>query len=451
MILFILSFSLLFLSFSLLFYFFSPFLSLQTGTEENPYPISYIYFSDVPKKKLSDIHDLLFDVLKAVGKEGEEYNPKAREKGEKGKGEEEKEDEEEKKKEEEKGIFGIDMERMILVLDHEIRNFLSTIEEDPHETFASTAISDFLYGHLFERKEKSDEEEKKEGEEKGSSSRLKKLFSTNEVLKELKEEKEEYWINLVRKYFLPPSPVVCLIAEPSKEEADMLVKEEKERVEKQKEEIGEEKLKELGEKLKEAMEKNEVPVPVEVLESIPIPSPSSISLFPVVRISRDGIHRKIVKMKDEEEEKQEKKEDAEKWMLDLQHSLSSLPFFLQFDQIRSNFIEIRLLFDTSSFSPSLRPLLELYLDIIFDLPIYRKGESGEVTLIPHSQVVKELKALTVSSSNSGPLFSSLLLFSFYSSFLFSFSLFLFFLLLKILFFQLVLEDRPSFLLVLMDS
>ena len=343
--------------------------SISVSSWDHSEPIASFWFGDVVRNRLHDVKKRFFEVMEAVAK----VTPLPEREGE------------EKKKD---PIWGIDMKRMGLVIKRVIRSALSGLEEGPHDSFSGSAILDFLYGGLLKKEKKG---------------RLECMLDDIALMKKMLEKGEDYWVRLVKQYILPPAPTMFLVAEPSKEEGERLVNEEKKRVKEQQQKIGKEGLKDLKKKLKGEIAKNEVPIPDGILEEIPIPSPSSISLFPVTTVTKNFLKVKPRNAIVAELEKKEP-EPAPEWAVSLQKEMKDLPLFLQFDHIKSNFIEIRMVYDTSSLSPEHRKLLELYLDVLCELSIKRviKGENGEEVekVIPYEEVVLYLEELTVSIENS---------------------------------------------------
>jgi len=76
-------------------------------------------------------------------------------------------------------------------------------------------------------------------------------------------------------------PCVSIIGIPSSDFGNKLSEEQKKRIEKQVEDLGETGLEELSKKLELAKEKNEQPIPNEILESFKVPDVKSISFIPV--------------------------------------------------------------------------------------------------------------------------------------------------------------------------
>lgn len=139
---------------------------------------------------------------------------------------------------------------------------MDSAETDAHETAAAVAISDFLYGSP-------------DGKD------LKESVKDHEFLKTLSTYTVEDWINVLEKWYINP-PHITLFGKPSAEFAEQQTEDEENRIEKQREDLGEEKLDQLEKKLKDAMEKNDMPIPTELLEGFEIPSVSTIKFMNVI-------------------------------------------------------------------------------------------------------------------------------------------------------------------------
>eukprot|EP01080_Neovahlkampfia_damariscottae_P006879 gene6879-11041_t len=253
---------------------------------------------------------------------------------------------------------GIDMKRMKSILNRERVKFLSNFEEDPHNTYAMHFINNFLYCN--------------------KSSELQESMEEDVRISKLLEQNENFWLNILKKYIID-LPCVCIVGTPSSEYGEKLSENEKQRIEKQAEDLGDDGLDELSKKLEAAKEKNEQPIPNEILESFKVPDVKSISFIPVstYRSNEKPIDEKTVKL---QQILGDEKQD--------------IPYFVQFDHINTSFVEFKVFMDTSDLSEQLRLYLELYLECLFECPIEKK----EVKLT-HEEVVQLLNDETVSFSN----------------------------------------------------
>lgn len=81
---------------------------------------------------------------------------------------------------------------------------------------------------------------------------------------------------------------VTIRAVPSVEEQKRMAKEESDRVEKQREELKESGLAKKAEDLNDAVAKNDIPPPDEMLTKVPIPNVRNINSLPSTILERDG-------------------------------------------------------------------------------------------------------------------------------------------------------------------
>lgn len=281
----------------------------------------YFEFNGVPRAKVDEVNPLLMETLKQLVS----------------------------------GRTTIDMKVMKDILSNLILRQDSRLETAPHSTIANNVIGDALYGYTCQHLD----------------SRInKKLWFLRLI-----EESEEYWLNLIRKYFVNSSSVV-IRGVPSISEATKLEEEEKKRVDTRRQQLGEEKLKVWKDRVDNAKLTNEIPPPTDMLQSVPVPGVQSINFHPFSALNNHldhNIHAGVPQSQP------------------LFSQLSDLPVKFQLDDLHSNFVEIIAILDTSTLPASLRPYLLLLLDLIFESPIVR-GDA----IIPYEEVVRELSADTLS-------------------------------------------------------
>ncbi|KAK7023550.1 hypothetical protein SK128_010061 [Halocaridina rubra] len=255
------------------------------------------------------------------------------------------------------GSTQIDMKIMKDILANAILVEDSHLETSPHDTIAYSAIGDALYGYSCEH--------------------LDVRLNTKLWYHHLTQETDEYWLNLIRKYFIN-RPSVVIRGVPSISEATKLQEDEKTRIEARKEELGEENLKIWADRVENAQHINDIPPPSQMLQSVPVASVAGINFHPINAYNNHLSFDTQIGVSRPKPE-----------VLQL---ISNLPVKFQLDDINSNFVEIIAVLDTSSLLPSLRPYLIVYLDLIFESPIIR----GKV-IIPYEEVVQELSADTLYS------------------------------------------------------
>ncbi|KAG1416659.1 hypothetical protein G6F58_005871 [Rhizopus delemar] len=247
----------------------------------------------------------------------------------------------------------IDMSRMATVIEKEILGLLKSAEMDAHDTAAAVAISDFLYGS-----------------EDGSS--LKESVKDQEYLDTLTKYTAKDWLNVLKKWYID-APHIILYGKPSAEYAKQQSEEESQRLMKQRTNLGSEKLEDLQKKLDEATAKNNVEVPKELLEGFKVPPISSIKFIDVVtaRNNDKDISNHIQNCINEDNE-------------------SDIPLFIQYDHVKSHFVNLSAYISGSSIPFHLLPYTRLFLQCIFSLPIEKDGK-----LIPYEDVVKGLEEDTI--------------------------------------------------------
>ncbi|KAJ5072464.1 presequence protease [Anaeramoeba ignava] len=306
---------------------------IAAGTFDYSETASMFTFEGVPKSKLYMIKDKFFEVINKIISEK-----------------------------------NFDLDRMTALMTRQRLQYLDILESKPQSRIPYFFIFDFLYN------------------DPKNADNFKQIFNVNERLKELEAKDKQFWLDLIKESF-GEKHYVCVVGEPSKEKGKELQEAEKLRLEKQKQELGDQRIKELDEELKKAIETVSKEIPKEVINSFEIPDISRIGKIPITTQINDEKSLEI----------NEDKEKAEKLYAHLgMQEDPHVPFFIQFDQITSSFVEYRVLLDSSKLPSNLRPFIELYLEVIFKTQIQQEG--GE--LISHEQVVSKLEKDTISYSNS---------------------------------------------------
>ncbi|KAG0191477.1 hypothetical protein DFQ28_011725 [Apophysomyces sp. BC1034] len=250
----------------------------------------------------------------------------------------------------------IDMQRMATVIEKESLRLLDNAETDAHETAAAVCISDFLYGT-------------KDGD-------LEASLKDQEYLDQLSKYTKSDWLDVLKRWYIE-SPHLIVLGKPSADLAEQLIKEERERVEKQRVDLGEKKLAELQQQLEEAMAANDVSLPNEVLDNFQIPPVSSIDFINVLSATSNG-NETTLTAKNIVQEHVDRDNKAD------------VPLFIQFDNIKSQFVKISAHVSASSIPSHLLPYTQLFLKTIFSLPVERDG-----CTISYEDVVKGLGEDTV--------------------------------------------------------
>ncbi|KOC67604.1 Uncharacterized protein C05D11.1 [Habropoda laboriosa] len=288
----------------------------NVGYSYSEYSVSVLYlaFESVPRSKISLIKDQLLKVLNNVYKKG------------------------------------IDIKRMKTVVHRHILEIFSGMEADPHDSIAYMLFGYSLYGDTKEDLEQ----------------RINKV----QDLKKLENEPQSYWLNLLKTYFLD-SPFVIVKGIPSLEKKHELTEKEKNRVAKQIENLGNEGLKKKEKELQGAIAKNEIPIPDEILSSVPIPSTHLINFHHIKSYTTESC-------------KQHSRFDV-----------SKLPFYTYLDHVNTNFVYMFVIMNTSNVETKYKPYIPLLLQTIMECPVKRDDK-----LIPYEEIITELEADTISNDTS---------------------------------------------------
>lgn len=271
---------------------------------ENSTSCFYISFESVKKERLNDCKDKLFKLLEKIANKEESFN----------------------------------MERMKTIISRKIVRILSAAETSPHSVVIGAIIGDFLYGDKVVDLE----------------IRCKEI----EQLKKYELKDEDFWLTLIKDYFIGPSAKsVCIIGEPSPTLMKSMAADEQTRLQRQKTEL-ESELSNIEQSLKDAIKTNDIPAPISMLNSVKVPSIEKIHFHTIDKhIDNEG----------------------------------KIGFMFLHDSIKTNFIYIRVLMNSSiSLTKKERLYLPILSELLLESPIMREGK-----LIPYEQIVSELYSDTI--------------------------------------------------------
>ncbi|KAJ7070954.1 Metalloenzyme, LuxS/M16 peptidase-like protein [Mycena amicta] len=257
---------------------------------------------------------------------------------------------------------GIDMERMAMVINRDERQLRSKLESAKGDTFSGTVITDFLYGA-----------------EDGSE--LEASLDEIRQYAALRKWTSEEWTSLLQKYYIDQNSVVVR-GMPSASLADKLDKDEKARIAAQVAKLGEDGLKKAEKELADAKAEHDAPIPTQILLDFAVPSVKSIAFIPVESIQEPGTSRAA----------STNSIASDTLARHVQSDGPSLPFFIQYDHVQSDFVTIQGFFSLAKLPDRLRPLISTYLSAFFALPVVK--QSGE--RLTHEAVVNRLDNETVS-------------------------------------------------------
>ncbi|KAI0778573.1 Metalloenzyme, LuxS/M16 peptidase-like protein [Trametes elegans] len=259
---------------------------------------------------------------------------------------------------------GFDMDRMAMVINRDERQLRSKVESSQGDTFSGNVITDHLYGA-------------EDGTDLAPSMDDIKLYA------ELKTWTSKQWADLLRKYYVEP-PSIVVRGRPSGEMADRLDKAEKARIAAQKEKLGPEGLAECERILEQAKQEHEKPIPNEILTSFPVPSVKSISWIPVQSYQEPVKGKSRAPVPPPQGNAELAKH--------IEQDGTALPFFVQYDHVKSDFVTIHAYFSLATLPERLRPYISAYLSAFFSLPVTRSTAEK----LNHEEVVHRLDSDTVS-------------------------------------------------------
>lgn len=238
-----------------------------------------------------------------------------------------------------RGDEELDMERLKTVISRKKVRIMSVAETSPHTIVVGPVIGHFLYG----------------------TRKLQERAQEIPILEEFSKCDSKFWLDLIDLYMTGAGArYVVIVGEPSPETMKQLAEAEKKRLDDQREKLKDE-LPAIAEKLRSSIENNEKPAPESMLSSVPVPSTENIKFHPIERVVLDP---KL-----------------------------GVPFRVQFDSIKTNFVTIHLLMNTSKvLTKNDRLYLPILTGMILECPILRNGE-----LVPYEKIVAELFSDTISN------------------------------------------------------
>lgn len=260
---------------------------------------------------------------------------------------------------------GIDMDRMKMLIRRERVKLLNMLETKPADAFADVIINDFLYG-------------------KSNGADLEASLDEMRRFDILDQYTPQQWSALLDQW-LVRNARVAVSGKPSAKMADRLKEETKALVEKRKKEFGEEGLKKLDEIVKDAQQINDREIPKDMLSQFEIPDVNSINFIAVGTAAEGAVtsvhqasKREGVATVDEADKKVQAHIGVD--------ANPALPFYVHWSDVRSNFVTLTMMFDTSSLASHLRPLISILLGSIWSVPMKR----ADGTSLSYEDVVKGL-------------------------------------------------------------
>jgi Zn-dependent M16 (insulinase) family peptidase len=248
----------------------------------------------------------------------------------------------------------LDMKFMQDCIDRHVRT-LKFNTEASSTAFSDHIIADFLYGVR-------------------DGSTMETIASLEEYRK-LSEWDQERWRTFIKNN-ISHANHVSILGKPSAALSEKLKADEAARIEKQKQDLGPEGLKKMQEKLDNAKAENDREIPKGLLAQFKVPCTESIH-FVNTSSARSGPALDVGRPQN----RYQKVIDADS---------SGNPLFLDFEHIPSNFVRVYVIISTQNLPLELLPLLSVYMEAFFNLPIQRNGQR-----LDFEQVVIELERDTV--------------------------------------------------------
>ena len=249
----------------------------------------------------------------------------------------------------------LDMSFMRDCIDRQVRTSKFNAEGSA-TAFADFIIADYLYG-------------------KRDGSTLEGAASLTQYEQVLSSWTQDQWRDFIRTY-ISDARHVSILGKPSATLSEKLKSDEAARIDKQKKDLGPHGLKRAQDDLDKAMAENDREIPAHLLgrfkvpptESIHFVNTSSARIGPALKFGRpQNRYQKIVEQDGKD-----------------------MPLFIDFEHIPSNFARINLILSTETLPLELRPMLSIYLEAFFNLPVRREGK-----IIDFEQIVVELERDTV--------------------------------------------------------
>eukprot|EP00755_Sulcionema_specki_P007327 Sspe_Gene.37946::Locus_18309_Transcript_1_1_Confidence_1.000_Length_3201::g.37946::m.37946 len=260
-----------------------------------------------------------------------------------------------------RAVKNIDKELMLSTIRKSRAVYLRGFETNAAGRYTHAAVADFLYGSW----------EKPE---------LQKELDEIPAFDEMADFPMEKWQDLLDEWFLK-RPHTTVIAVPSKEMASRLQAEEEARNEETRKRLGEEGLKECAARVEEAQKLNDREIPPEIEESFKVPSVDSISFFPV------STYRSLEDCSSESEGCAELKKRV------LKHTDSAPGFFLEMDEVNTNFVKVAAILNSEGVDKKLLPYLEIFMNMFYErpmtLPDGRSLSLDEVVKSLNSEVISK--------------------------------------------------------------
>ena len=252
----------------------------------------------------------------------------------------------------------LDMSFMQDCIDQQVRTFKFQ-SETSSTAFVNDVIADYLFGNR-------------------DGTTLEAIKTLDDYTVHLKSWTEKQWKDFIRHY-ISDAHHISMLGKPSSKMSDKLKQDEIKRIEDQQKRLGPEGLLECEKRLEAAKEENDKEIPHSILAKFKVPPTDSIH-FVTTSSARVGPALEVGR-------------PSNKYQTIVEKDSENMPLFIDFEHIPSNFARVNLIMSTEQIPVELRPLIPIYLEAFFNLPI-KRGDK----IIDFEQVVVELERETVGYS-----------------------------------------------------
>ncbi|KAJ5738977.1 hypothetical protein N7493_002132 [Penicillium malachiteum] len=250
----------------------------------------------------------------------------------------------------------LDMKYLKECIDRQRRTWKFATESSA-ASFAEYVITDFLFGNR-------------------DGSTLRDVATLKEY-DTLEQWTQDQWREFIKKW-ISAANHVSILGIPSLKLSDKFKNDEEARVAAQKKRLGEQGLKDLADKLEKAKAENDKEIPEQLLADFEIPTTESIHFMETVT-ARSGAALKAGRP-----------DNALQKLIETDANKTELPIWMHFEHIPSSFVQLSVLLSAQSVPIQLRPLLSIFTEAFFNIPLQRDGKT-----IDFEQVVVELEKDTV--------------------------------------------------------
>lgn len=258
----------------------------------------------------------------------------------------------------EKQVDEFDLDSIRECVERRKQRFILSNEKDPSGMETGPILS-FIYGNP-------------------DGSDLETFIKDVSDFNELLEWNKEQWVELLDTYFIK-NPHVSVLAKPSEELYHKLTEEKTGRIEKYKADYGPDGLNRLDKNLKHALDKNDKPIPEDVVNSFNAPDPANIKFLKTTN-AKAG---QALSLTDKENTSLQQKIDND--------SYENLGLHMNFEHYNSHFISIKLLLSSHEVEERLLPYIDVIMSELFYFPMILP----DGTKLGYQEVVRAIKRDTV--------------------------------------------------------